>query len=42
MSALEATAIRLIAEAGFVIGALLIIILLLRTLWQSLRKPVGR
>lgn len=34
----EATAIRVIAEAGFVLGALLIIVLLLRALWQAVRR----
>ncbi len=36
---LESRIIRLVAESGFVIGALFIIILLGYTLWQSIRKP---
>jgi hypothetical protein len=39
VSTFEGLAIRLIAESGFVIGALLITIMLLYTLWQSIRKP---
>lgn len=40
VSETEGIAIRIIAEAGFVIGALLITILLLSTLWQSIQKPM--
>jgi hypothetical protein len=42
VSRFEGLAIRIIAEAGFVIGALLIAILLLSTLWQSIQKPMDR
>lgn len=42
VSDFEGMAIRVIVEAGFAIGALLIIFLLLRTLWQSLRNPLDR
>jgi hypothetical protein len=42
VSEFESVAIRVIAEAGFVIGAVLIVILLLRTLWQSIQKSVDR
>lgn len=42
VSEFENVAIRVLAEAGFVIGALLIVILLLRTLWQSIQKSVDR
>jgi len=38
VSEFEGLAIRLVAESGFVIGALLITIMLLYTLWQSIRK----
>lgn len=40
VSEFEGIAIRLIAKSGFVIGALLIIILLSYTLWQSIQKPM--
>lgn len=40
VSEFESIAIRLIAASGFVVGALLITILLLYTLWQSIRKPM--
>jgi hypothetical protein len=38
-SEFEILAIRLAAESGFVISALLIAIMLLYTLWQSIWKP---
>lgn len=40
VSAFEGLAIRFVAESGFVIGALLIIVLLLYTLWQSIQRPM--
>lgn len=39
VSAFEAQAIRLVAELGLSIGALLILILLSYTLWQTVRRP---
>lgn len=36
---LESRVIRLVAESGFVIGTIFMIILLGYTLWQSIRKP---
>lgn len=39
VSEFEGNAIRIIAESGFVVGALLIIVLLLYTLWQFIKKP---
>ncbi|MBX3051989.1 MAG: phage holin family protein [Caldilineaceae bacterium] len=39
ISEFEGLVIRLVAKSGFVIGALLIIIMLVYTLWQSIRKP---
>jgi hypothetical protein len=39
VSEFEILAIRLAAESGFVISALLIAIMLLYTLWQSIWKP---
>lgn len=40
VSEFESVAIRLTAASGFVIGALLIIILLLYSLWQSFQKSI--
>lgn len=39
VSEFEIRAIRLVAESGVVVGALLITLMLLYTLWQSIQKP---
>jgi hypothetical protein len=38
VSGTEGLVIRLVAEFGFVMAALLIVIMLLFTLWQSIRR----